>query len=396
MEEIIMITHFSRKIPAEFQLPSLFESENIDRVAALHHSMPNYTQTPLHSLNGLAKDLGVAGIYVKDESFRFGLNAFKGLGAGYAVAAILAQRLGMNAERITYKTILEKLNAQQEGKGLFVTATDGNHGRGVAWAARLFGQEAVIFMPKGSASHRVKAIEDEGAKVIIFDGNYDDAVRTADVYATEHGGILVQDTAFEGYEAIPRYIMQGYLTMADEAFHQLKEKQIRPTHIFVQAGVGSLAAAVVGYFYQAYQGNPPKFVVVEPSTVDCIYLSAKAGKREIVTGNYYTVMAGLSCGEPNPIALDILLNTATDYLSVCDEAALLGMRTLAMPREGDPSVVSGESGAGPLGAVQMILEEPKLSAVRNALGLDSQSQLLFFSTEGDTDPENYQKVVNLK
>jgi diaminopropionate ammonia-lyase len=302
----------------------------------------------------------------------------------------------MNAERITYKTILEKLNAQQEGKGLFVTATDGNHGRGVAWAARLFGQEAVIFMPKGSASHRVKAIEDEGAKVIIFDGNYDDAVRTADVYATEHGGILVQDTAFEGYEAIPRYIMQGYLTMADEAFHQLKEKQIRPTHIFVQAGVGSLAAAVVGYFYQAYQGNPPKFVVVEPSTVDCIYLSAKAGKREIVTGNYYTVMAGLSCGEPNPIALDILLNTATDYLSVCDEAALLGMRTLAMPREGDPSVVSGESGAGPLGAVQMILEEPKLSAVRNALGLDSQSQLLFFSTEGDTDPENYQKVVNLK
>jgi diaminopropionate ammonia-lyase len=318
------------------------------------------------------------------------------LGAGYAVAVELAKIAGIDTNAIAYQTIVDALAATKREKVLFATATDGNHGRGLAWAARIFGQKAAVFMPKGSSVFRIQAIEKEGAQVFVIDGNYEDAVRAANQYAKKHGGILVQDTAFEGYEEIPKNIMQGYLTMADEAFHQLEEKGVKPTHIFVQAGVGSFAAAVIGYFAQKYQDNLPRFVVVEPATVNCIYLSAKAGHKIIVEGDYYTLMAGLSCGDPNHIALDLLLNTATDFLAVDDEAAVLGMRTLAKAKESDPVIVSGESGAGALGAVRVILEKPEFASIKKALSFDSHSQLLFFSTEGDTDPENYQKIIKDK
>ncbi len=390
------IDHFFQKPNEKYQLSSLFGQASSRQAAHFHQSLPTYQKTPLHSLNALAKELGVDGIHIKDESFRFGLNAFKGLGAGYAVAVELAKIAGIDTNAIAYQTIVDALAATKREKILFATATDGNHGRGLAWAARIFGQKAAVFMPKGSSVFRIQAIEKEGAQVFVIDGNYEDAVRAANQYAKKHGGILVQDTAFEGYEEIPKNIMQGYLTMADEAFHQLEEKGVKPTHIFAQAGVGSFAAAVIGYFAQKYQDNLPRFVVVEPATVNCIYLSAKAGHKIIVEGDYYTLMAGLSCGDPNHIALDLLLNTATDFLAVDDEAAVLGMRTLAKAKESDPVIVSGESGAGALGAVRVILEKPEFASIKKALSFDSHSQLLFFSTEGDTDPENYQKIIKDK
>lgn len=358
--------------------------EKAKAVRAFHETFPQYAPTPLWSLPAAAERLGLGAVYVKDESFRFGLNAFKVLGGSYAIGSILRERTGA---ALRYGDLIASGGARKT----FVTATDGNHGRGVAWAAREFGHKSVVYMPKGSVPVRLENIRKAGADASITELSYDDTVRKARDDAQRNGWLIVQDTAWPGYEAVPEMIMQGYLTMALEAWEQLPQK---PTHIFLQAGVGSMAAAVAAFFAQL-PGERPGIVIVEPNSADCFYRTAKAndGKLHFAAGPMVTIMAGLACGEPCPPAWEILRSTARYYLAGPDYAAETGMRLLGQPLSNDPRIVSGESGASAFGFAAELMTDPELAQLRQELGLSSVSRVLFFSTEGDTDPENYRKIL---
>lgn len=351
-----------------------------------------YEPTPLAKLPATAACLGLGEVYVKDESYRFGLNAFKVLGGSYAIGRYLTERLGKEISQVDYKTLTSDEVKQQLGGITFVTATDGNHGRGVAWAARQFGQKAVVYMPKGSAAERLANIRAEGAEASITELNYDDAVRLANSQAEEKGWVMVQDTAWEGYEDIPTWIMQGYGTMGLEAYDQLPQM---PTHIFLQAGVGSMAGAVTGLFAACCGENRPVVTIVEPEKANCLYQTSKAndGQRHFVTGEMNTIMAGLACGEPCSIGWNILADYADHFISCPDYVAAKGMRILGNPAGKDDRVISGESGAATFGCVAEIMTNPALAWMKEKLGLNETSRVLFFSTEGDTDRENYRAIV---
>ena len=371
--------------------------EEVEKARRFHRSFPQYSVTPLADLKKMAEFLGLGGIYVKDESYRFGLNAFKVLGGSFAMARYIAGEMGRDVSEMTYEYLTGEAFRKEFGQAAFFTATDGNHGRGVAWAAGKLGQKAVVHMPKGSAKSRFDNIAREGAKVTIEEVNYDDCVRMAAAEAaqTEHG-VIVQDTAWEGYEEIPSWIMQGYGSMAGEAAEQLKAAGAgRPTHVFVQAGVGSLAAAVVGYFANLFPENPPVFVVMEAEAAACLYKGAAAGdgNPRIVGGDLQTIMAGLACGEPNTIGWDILRNHVTAFLACPDWVAAKGMRMLGAPIKGDPQVTSGESGAVGMGVLSAIMTDDCYAVLRAALQMGAGSRVLLFSTEGDTDPEKYRSIV---
>ncbi|HBF1554065.1 TPA: diaminopropionate ammonia-lyase [Clostridioides difficile] len=370
--------------------------EEITKVRNFHKSFPQYKETPLANLEGLAKKLGVAGVYVKDESYRFGLNAFKVLGGSYSMGRYLAQRLDTDISELGYDKLTSKEIKEKLGEITFFTATDGNHGRGVAWTANKLGQKSVVLMPKGSSEFRLNKIKGEGADASITDLNYDDAVRLANDYAeADDHGVMVQDTAWDGYEEIPAWIMQGYGTMAQEAIEQLKEYGVdRPTHVFVQAGVGSLAGAVQGYVASIYD-ECPITVVVEADEADCYYKSAEAGdgKPRFVGGDMPTIMAGLACGEPNTIGFEVLKNHAAAFVSAPDWVSAKGMRRLGNPLNGDEKVISGESGAVTTGLLVAAMEREDLADLRKDLKLDENSRILLISTEGDTDPDKYRSIV---
>ena len=370
---------------------------NVRAARAFHESFPQYAETPLAGLDRLAEFLGVAKLCVKDESYRFGLNAFKVLGGSFAMARYISKLTGRPLEELSYDALTSRGLKEQTGEITFFSATDGNHGRGVAWAARVLGQKAVIMMPKGSQAARFENIRAEGALTTIEDLNYDDCVRKAAKAAAETpNGVLIQDTAWEGYEEIPSWIMQGYGTMAMEADEQLHGYDCeRPTHVFIQAGVGSLAGAVQGYFANRYPDNPPKVIVVEAEAAACLYKGACAGDGNIriVDGDMVTIMAGLACGEPNTISWDILKNHVDTFIASPDWVAARGMRMLAAPVKGDQPVISGESGAAPFGTLACIMTMDEYKPLRDHLGLDETSKVLLFSTEGDTDPERYESIV---
>ena len=292
--------------------------ENVDGVRAFFRSFPQYEVTPLADLKQQAGRLGLGRLCVKDESCRFGLNAFKVLGGAYAMARYIAGEIGKAVVEMTYDYLTGDQLRRDFGQATFFTATDGNHGRGVAWAARQLGQRAVVRMPKGTVKTRYNNIAREGAEVSIEAMNYDDCVRLAasEAEQVEHG-VILQDTAWEGYEEIPAWIMQGYGCMAQEAAEQLGE---RPTHVFVQAGVGCMASAVAGYFVNRYPENPPKVVVMEAASAACLYQGACRGDGKPVTvgGDLETIMAGLACGEPNILSWDILRNHADAFLACPD------------------------------------------------------------------------------
>ncbi len=371
--------------------------ENVRKARTFHRGFPQYSVTPLRNLKGMAEYLGISSLFVKDESYRFGLNAFKVLGGSFAMAKYIAKETGHDVSDMTYDYLTGDDLRKDFGQATFFTATDGNHGRGVAWAANRLRQKAVVHMPKGTTKTRFDNIKKEGATVTIEELNYDDCVRLAarEASETEHG-VIVQDTAWEGYEEIPSWIMQGYGTMASEASEQLREADTdRPTHVFVQAGVGSLAGAVVGYFSNLYKDHPPKFIVMEAAAADCLYKGAAAGDGEprIVEGDLLTIMAGLACGEPNTIGWDILRNHATAFLSCPDPIAAKGMRMLAAPVKEDPQVISGESGAVGMGVLDAIIRWEDHGILKDRLELGPDSRVLLFSTEGDTDPGRYKRIV---
>lgn len=367
--------------------------ETAKKVNSFHKSFPIYEETPLVKLKEFAKYAGVKNVYVKDESYRFGLNAFKVLGGSYAIGKYLAECLHKDISELPFSVMTSEEIKKELGDITFISATDGNHGRGVAWTANQLKQKSVILMPKGSAIERLENIRKEGADASITDLNYDDAVRLADKMAKENGWVMVQDTAWEGYEDIPTWIMQGYMSMVYEAYQQLEG--VRPTHIFIQAGVGSLAGAVVGFFSKIYKDNPPVMIVVEPDKADCLFESAKAndGKRHFITDDMNTIMAGLACGEPNTISWEILKANVNYFISCPDYMAAQGMRILGNPLGKDSKIISGESGAAGFGVASEVLRNDTYATVKEKLGIDEESVLLFFNSEGDTDKENYRKIV---
>lgn len=376
---------------------SVMSLPEVKKARTFHESFPQYTKTPLVKLEQMARHLKLGQVYIKDESYRFGLNAFKVLGGSFAIARYIAKQTGKDVSDLPYSVLTSEELRKEFGQATFFTATDGNHGRGVAWAANRLGQKAVVYMPKGSTITRFNNIKAEGADVTIEEVNYDECVRmAADAASKTKNGVVVQDTAWDGYEEIPAWIMQGYGTMAMEADEQLGEYGCdRPTHVFIQAGVGSLAGAVQGYFANRYPENPPKVVVVEADVAACLYKGAKAadGEIRIVDGDMQTIMAGLACGEPNTISWDILKNHVDTFISAPDWAAAKGMRMLAAPVKGDAPVTSGESGAAPFGVLACIMEMDEYKEIREHLGLNEDSRVLLFSTEGDTDPDRYKAIV---
>lgn len=369
-----------------------FTEQQARKVQRFHSSFKEYRPTPLTELTRLARELGIKNLFVKDESYRFGLNAFKVLGGSFAIGSYIAQQLGEEIDALPYMRLISDDVRGRLGAKTFITTTDGNHGRGVAWTANRLHQQAVVYMPQGSAAERLENIRAEGARAELTEMNYDDTVRYTNELAQKNGWVIVQDTAWEGYTQIPLWIMQGYMTMALEAYEQMP---VKPTHIFLQAGVGSLAGAVQGFFANVYGNACPLTFVVEPDKADCLYRTAAAndGKLHSVTGRLETIMAGLACGEPNSIAWEILENCSDGFISCPDYTAAQGMRVLGNPLPGDIKVVAGESGAATVGLVTEVLRDQRLSDLKQTLQLDENSVVLCFNTEGDTDKENYRRIV---
>lgn len=370
--------------------------EEIRNARNFHESFPQYSRTPLVKLDNLSKSLGVGGIYIKDESYRFGLNAFKVLGGSFAIGKYLAQKLGKDISELDFEKMTSEDVRKRLGEVTFATTTDGNHGRGVAWTAHQLRQKSVVYMPKGSSQIRLDNIRKEGADASILDMNYDDAVRLTAEHAEKYGWVVVQDTAWEGYTDIPTWIMQGYGTMASEALEQLREYEVeRPTHIFVQAGVGSLAGAIQGFFASVFKDNKPITTIVEADEAACLYKSAVAGDGEprTVGGDMPTIMAGLACGEPNIIGWEVLKSYSDMFVSCPNWVAAKGMRLLGNPLKGDDRVISGESGAVTAGLLYSILTREDYKDLKEQLKIDENSRILLFSTEGDTDPHRYRSIV---
>lgn len=357
---------FNKTEKSNCPLLDKFTLEKANEVRDYHRKIEEYNVTRLVSLDAIAENTGVGRIFLKDESSRFDLNAFKVLGGSYAVGKVLEKEKSIDT---------------------VITATDGNHGRGVAWSARKFGLKSIVYMPKGTAKERLDNILALGADASITELSYDEAVDKAERDAKEKGYALVQDTSWEGYEEIPTIIMQGYLTMALEASEQLEG--IKPTHVFLQAGVGSMAASVAAFFTNLFPDSKPFITVVEPEKANCLYLTAEAddGKIHEYTDDMDTMMAGLACGRPCTVAWEILKNCTDLFVSIDDDSDAEAMRILA-----ENGVVSGESGAASLAAFLEMSRNPDLC---DRAGINENSVILFFSTEGATDRENYEKVISV-
>ena len=351
-------------------------------------SWPGYAPTKLHDLPDIARAAGVQIVRLKDEASRFGLGSFKALGGAYAVASLLRDELARRglAPSVRSADLLAGV-WRAETAGITVTsATDGNHGRSVAWGAQRFGCRAVIFVHETVSQSRIDAIAAYGAQVRRVPGTYDDAVREADRTAQAEGWFVVSDTSWPGYTEIPRLVMQGYRLMADEALDQWDRPGALPppTHVFIQGGVGG-AAAAVSVQVRARVSPAPALIVVEPDQAACLLASAESGTLTAIPGNLDTVMAGLACGEPSLLAWQELERGAAAFMAIPDPAAIEAMRLLA-----DRGIVAGESGVAGLAAFLLAAADP---AARETLGLAADSRVLLFSTEGATDPALYARLV---
>jgi len=361
-----------------------------------HRQMPGYRISPLKGLPNLADRLGLGGIWVKDESVRLNLRSFKVLGGSYAIYQLIRERLGISDHKLSFHDLTGGGLREKLGNLTFAAATDGNHGRGVAWSAAQMGFKSVIYVHKLTSLARIQAIQENGAKVVIIDGTYDDAVRQVVQDAQKHGWEVVSDTSWDGYESIPKWVMQGYTTMLSEAQEQLAAQGIiKPSHVLVQAGVGSLAAATLGFYANLFGTDRPYSMVVEPTKAACLYRSIQIndGNPHTFEGDLDTIMAGLACGEPNPLAWRIL-QEVTDMFAICpDYVAAKGMRVYGVPLNGDPFIISGESGAVTLGALMYTMEYEDARELRQGLNLNRDSQVLLINSEGNTSPDDFRTVV---
>ncbi|MGB3645978.1 MAG: diaminopropionate ammonia-lyase [Mesorhizobium sp.] len=351
-------------------------------------AFPIYKETPLVELPGLAQSLGLAGIAVKDEGQRYGLFSFKALGGAYAVARLVLEHARQKLGREVEPAELLGDEVKALARGMTVCcATDGNHGRSVAAGAQMFGCRCVIFLHSGVSAGREAAIAAFGAEIRRTDGNYDQSVAEASATGKAEGWTVVSDFSSEGYTEIPGMVMQGYAIMMDEIVQQSAAPY---THVFVQGGVGGLAAVVAGHLLDRFGTGRPRAIVVEPTRANCLQRSAEANRRLAMDAGDATVMAMLECYEPSLVAWDILEKSADFYLDVDDEQAVEALRRLARPVAGDPAMQIGESGAAGLAGLLAAVADP---AMRDRLGLNAKSRVLLIGTEGATDPELYERLL---
>lgn len=379
LDSLYHINKASNTISANLTTAILKKSDAL----AYHSSLPTYKPSPLIYLPNLAEKYKVNNIYFKDESFRFGLNAFKGLGASYAMAKIIEAK----PEVVT-----------------FCTATDGNHGRAVAWSAHNLHKESVIFVPRDTTAQRIKAIEKEGAKVIQIDGNYDEAYAQAEKMSAENGLELVQDTAWENYETIPAQIMAGYLTLfkeMEDSLHPIEQPKI--DIVFLQAGVGSFAAAGIFYYLSRYGAKRPRIVIVEPKEADGILESFKNDTITTSKGKATTIIAGLNCGTPSLGAWDLLKHGTDVCIKIEDSFAKIAMRDLYfpiikddlnLPHVVEAKIIAGEAGAGGLAGFIAIMSDKRYLPLQKILDINEHTNILFINTEGATDIDTFNEIVS--
>ncbi|MBV1911227.1 MAG: diaminopropionate ammonia-lyase [Kangiellaceae bacterium] len=378
------------RINKDAAVSPIFTQKILEQVKCFHQSLPNYKPTPLIKLKSLSAKLGLSDILVKDESQRFELNAFKMLGASFAIASYLAKYLHLEQTYFTYEQIIKRRNEYQDI--IFATATDGNHGRAVAWSAKLFGCHSRIFMPKGSSDVRLNAIKKYTTEAEITEMNYDLTVNYVAQRSKDNNWQLIQDTAWPGYTEIPNNIMRGYFSLLSE--FELQSKGLWPTHVFLQAGVGSMAAAITEYLV-AHEKPTPSIILIEPINAPCFYESIKINDGLAHPfGDLKTIMAGLACGVPSMSAWETLSQHCSAFLVCEDEITMDGMRRYANPVDSDQMIISGESGAVSLGCLESIMSKPEHSEIKRALGLNNRSPVLLLSTEGDTDPDFYAKTIS--
>ncbi len=347
-----------------------------------------YAPTPLLELDALAGALGIAGVLYKDEGPRFGLGSFKALGGAYAALLVLQREVSAALGRpVPAADIREGRHAALASRVTLVAATDGNHGRALAWGCRRFGAACRIHIHAGVSEARAEAMRALGAEVVRIDGNYDDSVRLSREEAEANGWFAVSDTSWPGYTEVPRDVMAGYGVMVKEVRDALDRP---PTHAFLQAGVGGLAAAVAAGLRQHWGREAPRIVVVEPELAACLFASARAGGRTDIRIEEETLMAGLSCGEPSALAWEILSEEASDFLTVPESFTGPAMRLLARPAGGDPEIEAGESAVAGLAA---LIAAARSDDLRSALGLDGESRVLLVGSEAATDPESYAALV---
>ena len=354
------------------------------RAKAAIMAWPGYAPTPLIDLPLIAEEAGVAAIRIKDEGSRFGLGSFKALGGAYAVANLLTVELSRQGVALSADAadMEAGLYADRTASITVTCATDGNHGRSVAWGAQRFHCRCIIFVHETVSQGRVDAIAAFGADVVRVPGNYDDAVREADRCARTNGWFVVSDTSYPGYTEVPRDVMQGYRLMADEAADQWTGQP--PTHVFIQAGVGGAAAAVSVQMRARFE-PAPALIVVEPERAACLFESARAGAASVVHGDLETIMAGLACGESSLLAWQELERSANAFMSIPDEAAVDALCCLA-----DDGIAIGESGVAGLAGFRLAMADP---GSRDALVLTRDSRVLLFGTEGVTDPVVYSEIL---
>ncbi|MCP3394960.1 diaminopropionate ammonia-lyase [Bradyrhizobium sp. CCGB12] len=356
----------------------------------LHHR-DGAIPTPLVSLPALARRLGVQSIYIKDEGQRLGLGSFKALGGAYAVIQLVLDLASQQLDRRVDVSEWRSPEVAAVAEGITVTcATDGNHGRSVAQGAQLVGAHCVIFVHAGVSEERCRAIARYGAHIERVEGNYDDSVATASSVASERGWIVVSDTSWPGYERIPHLVMQGYIALLREALVALPKP---PTHVFIQAGVGGIAAAVAAHFALVFGDDRPFLTVVDPARAACLLESAKAGHIVKVPHDKPTVMAMLECYEPSLVAWRILSRVADAFMTVEDDEAVAMMKDLAYPLDGDPAIVAGESGGVGLAGLAKVAGDP---ALRSEIGLGPDSSVFLINTEGATDPVLYERLVGVR
>lgn len=382
--------HFKNK-PTYENTDHIIEPELFNNAYESITKWKGYEPTPLSHLPDLAAELGLGNIYYKDESKRFGLKSFKALGGAYAVIHVLKEHLVVKLEdkNISDQDIKSGKYKEHLKDFIVVTATDGNHGRSVAWGAHECGVDCKIYMHKGVSQSRAISVELLGAEVIWVEGNYDDSLERVRIDAIRNQWHIISDTSFEGYTYVPKYVMAGYTVMTKEIATQLDEEQI-PTHIIIQGGVGGVAGAICSHAGAIWGKHRPRFIVVEPETADCLYQSASIGQPKVVTIEKETLMGGMSCGEVSLLGWDMLKGNSNDFTTISDDYVKPAMRLIAAGTGDDPKIEGGESGVAGLA---LLMELKDNTEMKTALGLDENSRVLLFGTEGATDQQMYDDII---
>jgi diaminopropionate ammonia-lyase len=347
-----------------------------------------YAETPLLDLPGLARDLGIRDLRYKHEGPRFGLGSFKALGGAYAVLRMVQRELSKSIGKLADPADIRRgLYAEKTKAITVISATDGNHGRSVAWGAVQFHTNCRIYIHAEVSEHRADVMRKLGAEVIRVDGDYDATVAQTRADAEKHGWLIVSDTSWPGYTQPPLDVMAGYGVMAREI---VQSYATPPTHVFLQGGVGGLAAAVTAVFHQEWGHDAPRVVIVEPELAPCLFASAKASKATNVEISEETIMAGLSCGEPSELAWSVLADAAHDFVTIPESIVGPMVRMLANGVGGDMAIETGESGVAGLCAV---IAAAKQFTLRRNLHLDANSRIVVIGSEGITDPSIYAKII---